>query len=89
MNEDAEPCGHNDLAQVPCRDSLPCFVCLFVVFSFLGGLECLGVASGAMEEEEEEEEHGHCWSKDKVLGFRVYPSNFLLHNPSKLVCHFW
>ncbi len=46
------------------------------------------VARGVMEEEEEEE-HGHCcWLKDKVLGFRVYPSNFLLHNPSKLVCHF-
>jgi hypothetical protein len=43
-----------------------------------------GVGKGALMEEEEEE-HGHCWLKDKVLGFfRVYPSNFLLHNRSKL-----
>ncbi len=61
------------LAQVPCKDSLPCFVCLFVClwfFLFEEAWSAPGWQGGLMEEEEEE--HGHCcWLKDKVLGFRV------------------
>jgi hypothetical protein len=62
------------LAQVPCKDSLPCFVCLFVCcfFFFEEAWSARGWQGGLMEEEEDEEEHGHCcWLKDKVLGFRV------------------